>query len=183
MLNVSLIGLLFRSRRLSGLGLALAFPSQQKYQSDPGTNGAVGDVECRKAKLSSPALLQVEIEEIYHLLAEEPVNEVAKDSTKDEAKGDLPQQGAGVKMVPAEIQDNECYSSHDRQEMVVAAEKAPSGSSVAPVNQLEESIYNHFFLWTGQEPQHQSLRQLVQANHQQTDQRDAPIGGPQARFQ
>jgi hypothetical protein len=121
-------------------------------------------------------LLHVEVEEINDMFDRQSVDQVSNDATKDEPKGELPGESAGVEVVTAEEQDEQSDQSYHRKQLVVARELTPGCPGVAPVDKLEEAVNHHFLVGIPQEAKHQSLSHLVQPHNGQGDERNPGIG-------
>src|SRR5438270_874221 len=90
-------------------------PREQKHQSDSGANRAIGHIERRKTDLAPAALLHVKIKEVDHVSGVDAINQIPNDTATDQPECKLAKQGAGIKMMPGEKQNNQRDAGNDRQ--------------------------------------------------------------------
>jgi hypothetical protein len=79
----------FRGGRLRFLGLSFSPQAKQENQPYSRANCAVCDIKGRKAHLTAPALLKIEIKEVNHMGPKNPVNKVANYPAANEPEGHL----------------------------------------------------------------------------------------------
>src|SRR5438552_1060033 len=156
---------LFGRHRVSRFGKPLTAPSQQENQANSRADGAVGHIEGREADFSAAALLQVEVKKIDNMLGPQTVDEVAENAATDQAESKLSQQAASIKMMPAKKQYKQSNDRDGGQQSIVAPEQAPGGSGIAPVNELEKTLNDHFFLRVTEKAEHDLFGQLVQGHY------------------
>src|SRR5439155_12187040 len=71
-------------RLLGGSRAGVVFlPRQQKQQSDPGADGAVGDVEGWKANFADATSVEIEVDEVHDMPVIETVHQIAGDPDED----------------------------------------------------------------------------------------------------
>ena len=155
----------------------LASPRYQEHQPNAGADGAVGHVEGREADLVTASLVQVKANEVNDAVArgQQAVGEVPGDATKDQAKGDLAQERARVKMMPAQEENEQRGQRDDGEQLVVAAEQTPRGAGVAPMHELEKTINDHPFLSAAEPPEHEEFCELIEGKDCERDARDAAV--------
>src|SRR5262245_2388705 len=76
-------------------------------------------------------------------------------------------------MVSGKKQSHQRKQRHDREELVIASEEAPSCAGVAPVHELKKAWNNHLLVIARKDIQNDSFGDLVQCDNQQRDERDA----------
>ena len=158
----------------------LVAPGEQEHECDASANGAVRYIECRETNWPG-CTLHVEVQEIDHVLDSNAVNQISEDAADDHAESDLAEQRAGVEMMPREVQDEQCGKRDDCEQAVVTGEHAPGGARVTPVDQFEETFDHDLLFCVAQVTEHKGLRELVESQHNQRDQRDAPVGCAEKR--
>ena len=109
-------------RRFDRLGLMVGAPGDQEDQPHARADRAVRHIEGGKPDLSSVSLLHVEVNEINHMPRPQPVNQIPHDPAEDQPKGDLAEEGARVKVMPAKEQHQQRKQGDAGQQPVVAAE-------------------------------------------------------------
>jgi hypothetical protein len=126
--------------------------------------------------------LDVKVDEINHMPNPQPVDEIPHNSAEDQAEGDLAEEGARVKLMAAEEQHQQREEGDAGQQPVVATEKAPRRARVSPMDEPEETLnYDPLLSWLGEEQEHHVLGDLIECNHQHSDQRNAAIRRPVER--
>ena len=153
-------------------------PGNQENQPHAGADGAVRDVESGETDFRAAPAIQVEVNEIDHMPGPKPVDQIADNAAEDHPECGLAQEGAGVKMMAAEEQYHQRDKRDARQHLVVAAKQAPGRAGISPMNKPKEPIDNHLLLSVPEEPEHDLFGQLVERNHQQSDQRIAMVWRP-----
>ena len=71
------------------------------------------------------------------------------------------------------------WAGDERQEGIVAPEKAPGRAGIAPKHELEETFDDNFLAPVAEEMEHDLLGGLVKGNHHQGDKGNSAIRGPQ----
>src|SRR5438552_15581067 len=88
-------------RLLGGCRAGVVFlPRQQKQQSDPGADGAVGDVEGWKANFAAATSVEIEVDEVHDMPVIETVHQIAGDPAEDQPQRELAKERVRVKVVP-----------------------------------------------------------------------------------
>jgi hypothetical protein len=119
--------------------LISAAPGQQEHQTYPSTNRAVSHIKRRKTDLSPAPLLHVEIKKVDHAADANAVDQVSDDASANQAESELAEGGASIEVMTREEKHDQRDQRYDRQFGVAPLEKAPRGSRVLPMNQLEKS--------------------------------------------
>src|SRR4051794_9024100 len=113
-------------------------PGEQEHQTHASANRAICHVKRRKTGLSPAPLLHVEIKEVNHAAHPDAVDEVSDDAATNQAESKLAEDGAGIEVMAREEQDDQGDQGDNGQFGVAALEKAPRGSGVFPVHELEK---------------------------------------------
>jgi len=100
------------------------------------------------------------------------------DAAADQTKSELAQHAARIKVVAAEEKDHERNDGNERQERIVAPEKAPGCARISPKHELEKTLDDDFLLNVTEGMQHDLLGDLVESNHEQGDYGNSAIRGP-----
>ena len=153
-------------------------PGDEENQANAGANRGVSDVEGGKAKLAATAALHVKVNEINDGVAagQDTIGEVAGNAAEDEAEGDLAGQRVGIEMMPREEQRDERQQRDEGERAVVVAKEAPRRAGVAPVDELEESADDDFFVAFFKQVQHKPFGELVEYEHDRRDASDVAVG-------
>lgn len=107
-------------------------PKEVEERSDD--DGRVGDIE------SGPAVeREVKVEEIDYMSAEEAVDGIAEDAATDEAKAKLVSRPLEFEAAPENDHHNEDENRERDQQVAKTLEKAPCGSVVNGIDQIEET--------------------------------------------
>src|SRR6185312_5184651 len=131
---------LFRGRLNGFWSMMLIAPCHQKHKRDAHTDHTVRYVECRKSPLFAAALPHIKSQKIHHLLPKNPVHQIPRDAANHQPERKLPQQRVRIKMVPAEIQDDQGRDGDERQEAVLPAERTPRRAGIFPIHKLEKTV-------------------------------------------
>src|SRR5439155_16690444 len=86
-------------RLLGGSRAGVVFlPRQQKQQSDPGADGAVGDVEGWKANFAAATSVEIEVDEVHNMPLLETSNQLAGDPAEVRPQRGLPKRRGRYKV-------------------------------------------------------------------------------------
>jgi hypothetical protein len=156
------------------------FPGDEKNQADAGADGGIGDVEGREPDFAAAAIaaaqLDVKPDKVHHFMVDQAVGEVPGDAAENQAEGDLAGQRMRIEMMAREEEREQREQSHEDQRAVVAAEEAPCGAGVTPMNEFEETGNDDFFLVSAERSQQEPFGELVQRKDHHGEHGDVAVG-------
>src|SRR5205807_7558667 len=139
-------------------------PREQEEQRYPGADGAVGDIESRKANFAAAPTCDVKVDEIHHVAVSEAVHQITSNAAENQPERKLAEQRVRIKVVPGKKQHQQRHQRENGQQLIAAGElieQAPRRAGVAPMAELEETVDDHLFLRVTEITQHGKLRKLV----------------------
>jgi hypothetical protein len=153
-------------------------PGHEEEEGDADADGAIRDVERGEPNFVAASAARVEVEEIDDVAAEEAVEEIAGDAAEHEAECDLAWDGVDIEVMSSGVEDEEGDEGEESEHEVAGGifiEEAPCGAGITPMDEVEETVDDDFFLLEPEVTEDGGFGDLIESKDDEGDRDHAAI--------